>query len=424
MRVWLITVGEPLPLPETRERLLRTGVLAESLAQRGHQVLWWTSAVDHVGKRFFVEGEPRLAVTSGEELQFLHGRLYTHNVSLNRLRNHDEIAARFRELSRREPAPDLVLCSFPTIELSLEAIRFGRRASVPVLLDVRDLWPDIFLDVAPRWARSLVRWLLSRWFTEAEQALAGATGLLAVSEGYLRWGLEKARRAATPLDAVFPLGYRSAEPEKPQRERLERRLAEALLGPDRPLIVFVGTFGRTYDLATVISAARLLQKRRGSAAHFVFAGVGDRERGWRKLARGVDSVTFLGWLSGGEVTALLRRSALGLAAYAAGAPQGIPNKVIEYLSAGLPVVSSLVGETQQLLMQNTCGCSYVAGDAVGLADVLGTLLAAPERRAAMREAASALFAARFTADGIYSAMADHLELAAHLRIVRNVESLQ
>lgn len=44
---------------------------------------------------------------------------------------------------------------------------------------------------------------------------------------------------------------------------------------------------------------------------------------------------------------------MGLAAYARGAPQGVPNKVIEYMAAGLAVVTSLSGETREIIDRGT-----------------------------------------------------------------------
>ena len=96
IRIWLITVGEPLPLPGRRERPWRTGLLAEELASRGHEVLWWTSTVDHLTKSFFVDGQPSVEVSDRLTIQFLRGVLYTRNVSLARLRNHRQIGRAFR----------------------------------------------------------------------------------------------------------------------------------------------------------------------------------------------------------------------------------------------------------------------------------------------------------------------------------------
>ncbi|GAI08595.1 unnamed protein product, partial [marine sediment metagenome] len=50
MRIWLITIGEPLPSDNNNDRLYRTGILAKLLIQRGHEVVWWTSTFDHVRK--------------------------------------------------------------------------------------------------------------------------------------------------------------------------------------------------------------------------------------------------------------------------------------------------------------------------------------------------------------------------------------
>ena len=83
-----------------------------------------------------------MEVESGLEIQFLHGRMYTKNVSVARLLNHLEIARQFRRLSTREGTPDVILSSYPTIELCDEAVQYGTRHNVPVLLDIRDLWPD------------------------------------------------------------------------------------------------------------------------------------------------------------------------------------------------------------------------------------------------------------------------------------------
>jgi hypothetical protein len=50
MRLWLVTVGEPLPSDGPNERLLRTGIFSRFLAEQGHQVVWWTAEFDHVRK--------------------------------------------------------------------------------------------------------------------------------------------------------------------------------------------------------------------------------------------------------------------------------------------------------------------------------------------------------------------------------------
>jgi glycosyltransferase involved in cell wall biosynthesis len=104
-------------------------------------------------------------------------------------------------------------------------------------------------------------------------------------------------------------------------------------------------------------------------------------------------------------------SDVGLAAYADGAPQGLPNKVIEYLAASLPVVSSLKGETLSLLADEDCGLSYIAGDGIGLRAAL-LLLGEPEYRERLSRRARAVFERDFQAEYVYSQFASYLEALA------------
>ena len=57
------------------------------------------------------------------------------------------------DVTLKEILPDLILSSIPTSELSLEATKLGKKNNIPVILDIRDLWPDVFLDVLPNFFR-------------------------------------------------------------------------------------------------------------------------------------------------------------------------------------------------------------------------------------------------------------------------------
>jgi glycosyltransferase involved in cell wall biosynthesis len=409
MRVWLMTVGEPLPLAGARDRLWRTGLLAHELCARGHEVLWWTSTVDHFRKELFVAGEPCVKVEPGLRIRFLSGRLYKRNISLDRLINHAQIARRFAALAAAEQKPDVILCSFPTIELSRAAVEYGRAAGVPVILDVRDLWPDILLDVLPAPVRTVGRFALASLFHDTKWSLRRCAGVFAVSDGYLNWGLDRAGRERRASDVVFPLGYQATPWTAADEHTVQQRLASAGLSVGQVLATFVGTFGRTYDLQTVIRAARSFADAGNTQLGFVFCGEGERGTQWRQASEGLRNVAFTGWLSAGELSYLLSRSSIGLAAYAAGAPQGIPNKVIEYLSAGLPVLCSLQGESRLFLEKHSCGLAYDADDPASLTASLESLLHDRERRVRMGLAARAVFEREFSAAAVYGAMADKLE---------------
>jgi len=180
--------------------------------------------------------------------------------------------------------------------------------------------------------------------------------------------------------------------------------------PGEFLVCFFGTIGRQFDLETVIKAARRL----GRGAHrfrFVLCGTGDMLPHYRKRAGGITSVVFPGWVGTAEIWTLMRSARVGLAPYRNSIDfrLSLPNKSIEYLSAGLPLVSSLTGELEQLLEEHGCGVTYSEGDAESLATALVELYDHRARLETMATNASVLYQGRFTAERIYNELCGYLE---------------
>lgn len=408
MNIWLVTVGEPLPLPGEEARLWRCGLLARTLVSRGHQVTWWTSTFDHINKQYFNGARPgeEADVLGGVCLRWLHGIRYRRNLSIGRLVNHAQLAVHFARLARKQPRPQVIVVSLPTIELGFVAARLARRWQIPLIVDVRDLWPDIFLDPVPRLLRGPAAVVLAPYFLMTRSLMRRAASVVAVSQRYLDWGLRVAARSVRPGDAVFPLGYEPSEADEQDHQVVARLLQ---LRDDQLVVVFAGSFGRTYDLATVIEAARILHASGCTRLHFVLCGTGERQGELLQLAGSLPNVVFTGLLSARKLAAVLGRAAIGLAAYAVDAPQGIPNKIVEYSCAGLAIVSSLSGEAQALIAGSACGLSYVAGDPDGLASHLRDLTSDAVGLERMRSNALGLYRSRFCATDVYEAMANHVE---------------
>ncbi len=410
MNIWLMTVGEPLPKFNSANRALRTQVLAQTLSARGHNVTWWTSTFDHFGKVHFPIESEIVNIDNIYNLQFIHGVEYKKNISWQRFMNHWQIARDFTAKSAKFDRPDVIICSLPTLELSDAAVKFGRKIGCPVILDVRDLWPDEIVARFPVALQALGRMLVLPLTRMSKRAAIGATAIVGVSRAYLDWGLAHAGRGKGPCDAVIPLGHPGRSPTVPSDNGALARLVALGVDPSKTIIASVGTFGNSVDLGTVIDASNIMDR---DDVQFVFAGTGDRDVEWRDMARNNPRIIFTGWVGGAEIAALLEHAKIGLVSYRPGTLIAMPNKIFEYLCYGVPLMNSIPGEAATLVRDNGVGLNYEAGNIADLTRALTSLLADQPRHHQMAAAASALFATAFSSASVYGRYSDLIETVAN-----------
>jgi len=417
MHIWLITIGEPLPFaPVNNNRLHRTGIFANILANNSWDVTWWTSTFDHFRKHHFSDHDEIIQLNNALKIIMLHGFGYKSNLSLARIRDQRQIAKKFTRLAPNHPRPDIILCSYPPIELGTAAINFGKKYQVPVVLDMRDMWPDIFVDHVPSLLRPIAKIFAAPMFNAASKACAGASVITGITEVFVNWGLAKGKKLPTSLDKAFPMGYVSLHPTEDKIKDAESYWDSVGITRDTKdfIICFIGTIGRQFDLATVISSAREIINS-GRRIKFIFCGTGDRLINFKQSAADLPNILFPGWVDAAKIFVLMRRSAIGLDPL----PDRydflstINNKAIEYLSAGLPIISSPDrGVLCELLKVNGCGISYPTGNADALVETIIRLYDDRITLQKFSNNASRLFKEKFTAEKVYKEMMEHLAIIA------------
>lgn len=433
MKIWLLTIGEPVPIGAgSQDRLHRTGSFGRYLASRGHNVVWWTSTFDHFRKEHLMPDDAVVSEACGLQIRLLRGCGYQRNISVSRFVDHAQVARRFAALSKEERRPDIVVSALPTVDLCLAATVYGANVEVPVVIDLRDMWPDIIADSVPRPCRPLARTLLTPLFNQARRVCSTATALIGITDAFVDWGLRRGVRSRSDLDRAFPFTY-DTEPANAADVHSAEAFWDAhgvcANGPEL-VVCYFGNVGKQLDLSHVIAAARQLSAS-GKPVRFVLCGEGERLEEYRRLSEGLPNVLFPGWVNRAQILALMQRSSVGLDPlterydYLA----TINNKAIEYLSGGLPVVSSpRHGVLCELLQRSECGVSYRSNDADSLVECLSRLTADRGCLKVMGANALSVFRQEFSASVVFPAMENHLavvrEQYRHKRAIGSSEPAQ
>lgn len=418
-KIWLLRVGEVLPCDESTPRLFRMGMIADILSKRGHKVVWWSSTLNHFTKKFRSLQDQDIQVSENLKLKLIHSCGYARNMSLRRLRHQYIEKHKFGRLAARLHKPDIILASMPTIELAHAAVRYARKAGIPVIVDIRDTFPDMYVDFCSDKLRPFMRVFIIPYQIELSVALRGATGIFATSEAFLNWGLGYAHRSRNQYDDVYHVSYPDPKEAVGEDDRAFWR-AQGLTG-DEFICCFFGQFGFTVDIDTVLEAARLI-KPRNPSVRIVLCGVGEKMDEFKERVRDIGNVLFPGWVDRKQISALGEISSAGLMSYRPGKNYewSMPNKFCEYLALGLAILLQPAGVMKTMIEQNHCGLHYE--NARQLVDAVLYLADHPDELREMKENARALYEQSFNAKHVYGKLADRLEETAYAFQMKEVDT--
>lgn len=395
MRLWILKDSEQLPLIEGAKQM-RAGMLAEIAQSRGHQVEWWCSTTNHMKKALYAEHDQTVTLPSGVLLRMLHAGFYTRNLSVARLLHHRRLAKRWRSMAEAvEQTPDLILVAYPIIEWVREALVYAKPRNIPVVVDVRDLWPDTFSHYAPPPLKPFVKLATYLLYPYAGRVLRQATAVTSMSKNVLHWALTKATRPVSENCRVFYIGTNLSD------LTFERHTMPS--SGETVHVCFLGTLGHTADLLTIAHAAKILADSK-DPINITIAGDGDMMKPLCDYLQTHPGIyTLPGWLDKNSGLALLEKSDIALLT---GNAEAMPNKFFDYVAAGLPIVCSLRGEAREYIEQHQLGRTCPAGDAAALAEAIRTVA---KNLPAYKATVANVPKEHYSKQAIYTAFAEFLE---------------
>ena len=359
MNIWIFQTGEPLHCDFGGLRPMRAVNLANALIAKGHSVVIWAAAFDHRNKCHRSKVFKVINLNNQLTINLIPSRGYFRHIGIARLFDHAQLAL---NLSRALndiglSNPDAAFVGFPPIEAAWVILKWLKKRNIPSIIDVKDQWPSIFLEISPAFFRPLIKAILFPYFYLTRQALLNATVFCSMSRGFLGWMSRISGRLLNGNDLVIPL-------TAPRPLISEIELSEAfnwwkqwsVTNDSKRRFCFVGSLSPQFDFSLIRDVATVFQNQLIDC-QFVICGDGSSSSEIRNMMSGLENVIFPGWIDEPKIQALAMVSCASLAPYknSENFITNIPNKITDSLGYGLPIISTLQGEVKNIIEDSNVG---------------------------------------------------------------------
>jgi len=396
-KLLIVKQSEPLFIDNVNTRLWRASMIQKYASKEGMKTTYLTSTFDHYTKKMRFKSTSMVERKFGKYV-FLKTPGYSKNISLARIWDSCVFGVKvFLHIFINQKDIDVIFVAFPTVESAFFASLSGKFLGKKVVVDVRDLWPDVIIDsLSPNFiSRIIFQVLLLPYYIMARLTFLMADSISAPTQSYLDWAKARSLGGCSKMLLKLPFGYAACENNEfdPKFEAVYENQIKG-----RKICMFAGTLNRMWNFEPLMYAAKSLE----NDVLFLIAGDGSEKERLELEFSSCSNVIFLGWLGKEGLCSLMRLSTFGLAPYLPlnNFNKNVPNKIIEYLSSSLIVVYSLGGEIDSLL--DGIGLRYAPESPNSLRNVLHDTLNSPSDLSKKSLASQALFQDFFDAKAVYT----------------------
>ena len=357
MRVLIFQSGEPLHI-DPNNRPMRGVNLANKFIEKGHKVLLVSSRFDHYKKKQRLS-KNLIKVNQNLKILLLNSPGYKKNIGIRRLWDHSFLAINLlhKLCTNKIPKQDLFIIGFPPIETSFILILWSKFKKIPVIIDVKDLWPEIFISRLPKQLSIFIKTLIYPYKLMSIYSIKNAELISSISPSFLKWSQIYSKRIPKQNDFVAPL----VSPKiNLTSEEINKSLkwweSKGVHLNKKITFCFIGSLSIAYNFNAIAKASKLLEKKNKNF-QIIICGEGTAEKEIKFLFRNCNNTYFPGWVNSKNAFVLRKYSRASIAPYINTEDfiRSIPNKIIDSLSYELPIISTLKGEVKNLLEKEECG---------------------------------------------------------------------
>src|SRR5690554_5472269 len=326
----------------------RSYEMARRMVAAGHEVHMVTSYREHDDSRqgWFQTNE------AGIQVHWYPVPYSNHMSFFQRLKAFFSFALAARKKALQLDA-DIIFATSTPLTIALPAVSASRKKKIPMVFEVRDLWPEMPIAVGalknPLLKFSAHR--LEHW------AYHNAAAVVALSPG-MKEGVASTGYPAGKV-AVIPNSSDNVEFQHDAEAAARFRAERGWLG-DKPLLVYTGTFGPTNGVGYIVPVARKLLEMKSDICILLVGDGAEKDKiiEEAKLAGVLGKNLFIeDKLPKREIPALLSAADMASTLFI-DLPEMRPNsanKFFDALASGTPVLLNYGGWMHEMVSSKKCG---------------------------------------------------------------------
>lgn len=370
MNIWLIKISEETPL-DKNARLLRTGQLFLELSKT-ENVTWFNCTFNHQKRIQRYKKTTVKKFNKNAKIVYLYNLSYHKNISFKRFISQIYCVFEFYNFIKKNfELPDVIISSYPTVELSWFSCIYAKEKKIPFILDVRDMWPHVIFEKLNLSKKIFFLPFFYLWKKMFIYSLKNSQKVFSITEEFLRWSLSI---ADIKINSKVHKYFYLSKPENDKKiikitnKELKNKMKNI---KDCINIIFCGSVSSRHNFKIILEAFAKTNNRK---VNFIFCGNGKIYENLKENYYLNKNIFFLGWLNNHELNFVLKYCEYGLLPYH-GEDFNIsyPNKLSEYLSNNLNIITCIDGITKNLILKKHIGHFYQENSYASILNLLENL---------------------------------------------------
>ena len=341
MNIWIVN---HYAIPPSMGGLVRHYYFSKYLQKKGHTVKIFTSSKIHNTDINMIKDRSlyREEMEDGVEYTFVRSRDYKGN-GMDRVINMMDLPFKTwktMKLFYKKQKPDVIYTSSPDLFVAFFALRFGRKYKIPVVVEVRDLWPESIVEynkISRKNPIIQILYQLEKWiYKKADQ-------LIFTMEGGKEYICDKGWDKVVDLNKVNHVNNGVDLEEFEENYEKYQIEDKDLMDKSKFNVVYVGSVRQVNNLATLIDAAKELKPYRN--VQILIYGDGTERAALEEKCRKFQlNVKFKGRVEKKYIPYILKKSDLNVINVRPAALNKYGcswNKLFEYMASGKPILCNL-----------------------------------------------------------------------------------